>query len=81
MQDLIYVAAFVAFFVLAGLFVFACDKLIGSDEAALAHRGGTGRSPAAKNREWSTASPRTRCRAFDRELCAPATAILEDLSA
>jgi hypothetical protein len=36
MQDLVYVASFVAFFVLAGLFVFACDKLIGSDEAALA---------------------------------------------
>jgi hypothetical protein len=42
MQDLVYVAAFVAFFVLAGLFVFACDRLIGSDEAALAQ----GQQPA-----------------------------------
>ena len=36
MQDLIYVAVMVAFFVVAGLFVVACDKIIGSDEVSLA---------------------------------------------
>ncbi len=35
MQDLIYVSVIVAFFAVAGLFVFACDKIIGSDEEAL----------------------------------------------
>jgi hypothetical protein len=36
MQDVIYVAALVAFFALAGLFVVACDRIIGPDETALA---------------------------------------------
>ncbi|HEV3134260.1 MAG TPA: hypothetical protein VG348_06060 [Acidimicrobiia bacterium] len=36
MQDVIYVAALLAFFALAGLFVIACDRIIGPDEAALA---------------------------------------------
>ena len=36
MQDLIYVAVMVAFFAVAALFVVACDKIIGSDEVALA---------------------------------------------
>lgn len=35
MQDLIYVAVMIAFFAVAALFVVACDKIIGSDEAAL----------------------------------------------
>jgi hypothetical protein len=36
MQDLVYVASLFAFFGLATLFVIACDKIIGPDEAALA---------------------------------------------
>ena len=36
MADLIYVAIIVAFFALAALFVVGCDRIIGSDEAALA---------------------------------------------
>lgn len=36
MQDLIYVTALIAFFALAGLFVVACDRVIGPDDAALA---------------------------------------------
>jgi hypothetical protein len=36
MQDLVFMAVLVVFFVLAGLFVVACDRLIGPDEAALA---------------------------------------------
>jgi hypothetical protein len=36
MQDVVYIAVLVAFFVLAGLFVVACDRIIGSDEEALA---------------------------------------------
>ena len=35
-NDFTYVAILVAFFALAVLFVFACDKIIGSDTAALA---------------------------------------------
>jgi hypothetical protein len=45
MQDLIYVAVLVAFFALAGLFVVACDKIIGSDEAALAQSEPAGGTP------------------------------------
>jgi hypothetical protein len=36
MQDAIYVLALFVFFGLAGLFVVACDRIIGSDEEALA---------------------------------------------
>ena len=36
MADLIYVAVLVAFFAVAALFVVGCDRIIGSDEAALA---------------------------------------------
>jgi hypothetical protein len=36
MQDLVYMVVLVVFFVLAGLFVVACDRLIGPDDAALA---------------------------------------------
>ena len=35
MADLIYVAMLIAFFVIAGLFVVACDKIIGPDDVAL----------------------------------------------
>jgi hypothetical protein len=35
-NDVTYVAIMVAFFALAALFVVACDKIIGSDEEALA---------------------------------------------
>ena len=36
MQDLIYMVVLVVFFALAGLFVVACDRIIGPDEDALA---------------------------------------------
>jgi hypothetical protein len=35
-NDVAFVAIMIAFFALAALFVIACDKLIGSDEEALA---------------------------------------------
>jgi hypothetical protein len=35
-NDVTFVAIMVAFFALAALFVIACDKIIGSDEEALA---------------------------------------------
>jgi hypothetical protein len=35
-QDLVYVAVLVVFFALSALFVVGCDRIIGSDEAALA---------------------------------------------
>ena len=35
MNDFAYVAIFLAFFVVAGLFVKACDLIIGPDEADL----------------------------------------------
>jgi hypothetical protein len=35
-NDVTFVAIMVAFFALAALFVVACDKIIGSDEEALA---------------------------------------------
>jgi len=35
MADLIYVSMLIAFFAVAGLFVVACDKIIGPDEEAL----------------------------------------------
>jgi hypothetical protein len=38
-NDVINVAILIAFFALAALFVIACDKLIGSDEEALALGG------------------------------------------
>ena len=34
MADLIFVAVFIAFFALAGLFVVACDRIIGAEDAA-----------------------------------------------
>ena len=36
MQDVIYLAVLAAFFVVAGLFTVACDRIIGPDEEALA---------------------------------------------
>jgi hypothetical protein len=36
MADLVFMVVLVAFFALAGLFVVACDRIIGPDEAALA---------------------------------------------
>jgi hypothetical protein len=36
MQDVVYVAVMIAFFALSALFVVGCDRIIGSDEAALA---------------------------------------------
>jgi hypothetical protein len=34
-NDVTYLAIMIAFFLLAALFVIACDRLIGSDEEAL----------------------------------------------
>jgi hypothetical protein len=45
MQDLIYVAVMIGFFVVAALFVVACDKIIGSDEAALEESQPAGGEP------------------------------------
>lgn len=54
MQDAIYVLVLFAFFGLAGLFVVACDRIIGSDEEALAE--GLGGTPAPElSRERSAA--------------------------
>jgi hypothetical protein len=39
MQDLIYVALILAFFVIAALFVKGCDLIIGPDEEALGDAG------------------------------------------
>jgi hypothetical protein len=39
-NDVTYVLILVACFALAVLFVFACDKIIGSDEAALGDQAG-----------------------------------------
>jgi hypothetical protein len=36
MQDLVFMVVLVVFFGLAGLFVVACDRIIGTDEQALA---------------------------------------------
>jgi hypothetical protein len=44
MNDFAFVAIMLAFFVLAALFVAACDRIIGPDEQALA-----GPSPEAEN--------------------------------
>ena len=35
MADLIFVAVIVAFFAVAGLFVVACDHIIGADDSAV----------------------------------------------
>jgi len=50
MQDLVFMVVLVVFFVLAGLFVVACDRIIGPDEAALAdaNRGAPAPIPAAE---------------------------------
>jgi hypothetical protein len=35
MADLIFISVLLAFFAVAGLFVVACDKIIGPDDVAL----------------------------------------------
>ena len=35
MADLIYISVLLAFFAIAGLFVVACDRIIGPDDVAL----------------------------------------------
>jgi hypothetical protein len=47
-QDVIYLLAIVVFFVVAGLFVIGCDRIIGPDADALAEHGGTDDGKAAK---------------------------------
>jgi hypothetical protein len=44
MQDVVYVLVYIAFFLISTLFVVGCDKIIGSDEQALAE-GATGGEP------------------------------------
>jgi hypothetical protein len=39
MTDLIYVAATLALFVVAATFVWACDRIVGDDDEALAEEG------------------------------------------
>jgi hypothetical protein len=39
MADVIYVAGMVALFAFTVLFVFACDKIVGNDDTALAEEG------------------------------------------
>jgi hypothetical protein len=48
MQDVVYMVVLVAFFVLAGLFVVACDRIIGPDEAALAEASHNAPEPEAE---------------------------------
>jgi hypothetical protein len=47
MQDVIYVVVVIVFFVLSGLFVVACDRIIGPDEEALAEANKGEEPPAA----------------------------------
>ena len=50
MQDLAYMALLVLFLALAVAFVYACDRIIGDDDVALAeagHRSGDPVPPAA----------------------------------
>ena len=39
MTDLIYVAATLGLFVVAATFVWACDRIVGDDDTALAEEG------------------------------------------
>jgi hypothetical protein len=50
MQDLIYMVVLVVFFALAGLFVVACDRIIGRDDVALEEgsRGAPSPEPAGE---------------------------------
>jgi hypothetical protein len=45
MQDVVFMIVLVVFFVLAGLFVVGCDRIIGPDDEALSE---TNRSTNAK---------------------------------
>ena len=47
MNDFAYVAIIIAFFVLAALFVRACDRIIGPDELSQAGRTSSSPTPAA----------------------------------
>jgi hypothetical protein len=55
--DLIYLALLIAFFALAALFVVACDRIIGADQAqgegavgSRSDEGSTGSSAGARSR-------------------------------
>jgi len=50
MQDVLFLVVLAVFFTLAGLFVVACDRIIGSDEEALAESaaGAPEPTPAAE---------------------------------
>lgn len=39
MEDVIYILIMVAFVLIAALFIFGCDRIIGPDEEALAEQG------------------------------------------
>jgi hypothetical protein len=52
MEDLIYVAIVVAFFALMLALVYACDRIIGSDEEAL----GSSRAPDAADEDVEVAA-------------------------
>jgi hypothetical protein len=54
-QDVVYVAALLVFFVLATLFVMACDKIIGPDEDALAEAEGGVPAPEPLEEEQAAA--------------------------
>jgi hypothetical protein len=51
MQDVAFLLVLVAFFVLSGLFVVACDRIIGPDDTALAEatRGAPAPEPEAED--------------------------------
>jgi hypothetical protein len=55
MQDLVFMAVLVVFFVLAGLFVVACDRIIGPDADALAesNRGAPAPAPVPETQSGS----------------------------
>jgi len=55
MADLIYIAVLLAFFAIAGLFVLACDKIIGPDDVAL-QEGITGAPSPAPEAEQRRAA-------------------------
>jgi hypothetical protein len=45
MSDVIFIAVMIAFFVLCALYVSLCDRMIGSDEVAMATGGAPDSSP------------------------------------
>jgi hypothetical protein len=50
MADLIFIGIIVVFFLIAALFVKACDRIIGPDEEALAQRGTETTTPEPTDR-------------------------------